>query len=554
MRDGLIAFVDVEQLFSHSRRVEDGGTLGPSNNARLRTYLRRTHSQGAGIAQDFLDTLRGALAHYDIDTLEYSEHLERALLRMFASQRDPSHRHRLVMSMLRRVIALVNSGVSLAGDTELRDALVRIAAMRGEISNAVADTALEAHYRAYQGVEMVRHAESTTRDLERWLAVAESAGQTPSPPAEVLEGLAIAPAAVFARVEEWLRSADRWKRVIALSAYVRRLYAPKKPQAHRSELIDGRWVDRSRHDGKLVLAAVCTPEELSATLRSLSGSANTADTLALELIVAAPAQARAAALSAGDWLARAREGLSGALLAQRVTVSVLVPGEPGTHHTFAAGENGLETLELHGLHPETATRIDLVRYGNFELERLWAPRTCTASTPARARIRKTSACSCSATCARAPRRKATDAELFTPIFERAFQEAARTLRLNLGIRDPRRAAAVEPAGDAHGAPGRCSTPSPRSAWRAAAVEHPLPRRRKDHRAPQAAERRATAAIRPREIEVVGSDLARVGSSCTWRRPRAPAAGARIAVRAQSRRRAPARTGLSVRDRAHADER
>ena len=35
---------------------------------------------------------------------------------------------------------------------------------------------------------------------------------------------------------------------IALSAFVRRFYAPKRPEGHRSELVDGRWFDRSRFD------------------------------------------------------------------------------------------------------------------------------------------------------------------------------------------------------------------------------------------------------------------------------------------------------------------
>src|SRR5262249_47710045 len=54
VRQGLIIFADVEQLFSHARHVEEGGTLGPSSNARLRVYLRRMHSEGAGIARDFM--------------------------------------------------------------------------------------------------------------------------------------------------------------------------------------------------------------------------------------------------------------------------------------------------------------------------------------------------------------------------------------------------------------------------------------------------------------------------------------------------------------------
>ena len=194
VRQGLLAFVDVEQLFTHNRRSRKAErSVRRTTRGCARTCGACT-ARAPASRQDFLDMLQAALRHYDIETLDHNEDLERAMLRMFASQRDPSHRRRLVMAVLRRLIALVNSGISLSEDEEMRDALMRIAAMRGEISNALADTALEAHYRAYQGVEMARYAESTTRDLERWLAAAESAGQTPSPPAEVLEGLATAPA------------------------------------------------------------------------------------------------------------------------------------------------------------------------------------------------------------------------------------------------------------------------------------------------------------------------------------------------------------------------
>ena len=63
--------------------------LGPSNNARFRAYLRRMRAQGAGIAPDFLDMLKVALAHYGVSGLEISDELEKAIFRMFATQRDP---------------------------------------------------------------------------------------------------------------------------------------------------------------------------------------------------------------------------------------------------------------------------------------------------------------------------------------------------------------------------------------------------------------------------------------------------------------------------------
>ncbi len=512
VRNGLLAFADVDQLFSHVRRVEEGGTLGPSNNARLRVYLRRMHSKGAGIAQDFLDMLGAALRHYDIGSLDYSEDVERALLRMFASQRDPTHRRRLLMAVLRRLIALVSSGISLVDDLELRDALVRIAAMRGEISNALADTALEAHYRAYQGADLARQAESTTRHLERWLADAESAGQAPSPPAEVLEDLALAPAAVFARVEDWFRAGDRWKQVVALSAYVRRLYAPRKPESHRSELVDGRWIDRSRYGGKLVLGAVCGQDGLAAALRGLAGVATAPDTLALEVVAVVADE-----VSAGELAERFAVLLPADAPVARATLSLLWPGG-STHYSFARSEGGFALMALHGLHPETAARIDLGRYDNFELERLWSPEDIYCFY-ARARQDPEDERLFVLGDVRArPAAQGHDAELFTPIFERAFQEAARTLRLNLGIRDPRR----------------------RLQWNRLAMHmaHPVVI---DAVTAQRMARRLLSNIRylgvektivrlkllnaerprevPREVEVVGSDLASSRLELGWRRPR-----------------------------------
>jgi acetyl/propionyl-CoA carboxylase alpha subunit/acetyl-CoA carboxylase carboxyltransferase component len=513
VRQGLLAFADLEQLFSHARRVEEGGTLGPSNNARLRVYLRRMRSKGAGIAQDFLDVLQAALRHYDLATLDYSEDLERAVLRIFASQRDPSHRRRLVMAALRRLIALVNSGVSFAEDRELRDALVRIAAMRGEITNALADTALEAHYRAYQGVELARQAESTTRDLERWLAEAESAGQTPSPPAEVLEDLALAPAAVFARVEEWFRAPDRWKRVIALSAYVRRLYAPKKPEGHRSELVDGRWIDRSRYEGKLVLGAVCAPEDVQAALRSLAGVASARDTLALELVVVVADQAAADGVAAAT-----AEALRWATPpAERVTFSLCWPGG-SAHRSFVGADGGMRPLTLHGLHPETAARIDLGRYQNFELERMWAPEDIYCFYAHALKDPEDERLFVLGDVRARPAVAGHDAELFVPIFERAFQEAARTLRLNLGIRDPRRMLQWN----------RLAMHMAHPVVIDAVTAQRMARRLLSNIRYLGVEKtivrlKLLSAERPqepaREVEVVGSDLASSRLELNWRRPR-----------------------------------
>ncbi|KAF0161993.1 MAG: Carbamoyl-phosphate synthase L chain ATP-binding, partial [Caulobacteraceae bacterium] len=133
VRSQLTAFADIEQLFSRSRHIEEGGVLGPSNDARMRVYARRVRSRGAGIAPDFLGLVQAALRHYGVGTLDWSDDLERAILRMFQSQLDIGHRHRLVMAVLRRIVALVAAGVDVSHDEVLRADLGRIAGMRGEV-------------------------------------------------------------------------------------------------------------------------------------------------------------------------------------------------------------------------------------------------------------------------------------------------------------------------------------------------------------------------------------------------------------------------------------
>ena len=86
---------DVDQLFIRSPRGSVAGELGVSNSARLRMFVRRIRAGGAGIAPEFLELVRRALAHYGVARLEHSDALERAVLRLLATQRSRELRHRL---------------------------------------------------------------------------------------------------------------------------------------------------------------------------------------------------------------------------------------------------------------------------------------------------------------------------------------------------------------------------------------------------------------------------------------------------------------------------
>src|SRR5262249_24981054 len=74
----IVASADLEQLFRPAPPAV-GGVVVPSNAARLRAYVRRMRAGGAGIAGDFMASLRAALGHYGITSLDHGDALERAV-------------------------------------------------------------------------------------------------------------------------------------------------------------------------------------------------------------------------------------------------------------------------------------------------------------------------------------------------------------------------------------------------------------------------------------------------------------------------------------------
>ncbi len=150
----VVVFADVEQLFLGAPRSAAKGHVDPSNAARLRAYLRRARGGGAGIAEDFLVLLRAALAHYGIASLAHDAALERALMRLFATQQEPERRRLLMRAILRCLVGVARAGAPLDADPALEDALARIAEMRALVADALADAAIEAR------AEIFLHAEN----------------------------------------------------------------------------------------------------------------------------------------------------------------------------------------------------------------------------------------------------------------------------------------------------------------------------------------------------------------------------------------------------------
>ena len=434
-------FADVERLFIRAPRASVSGELNPSNDARFRMYVRRIRAAGAGLAPEFLDLMQRALAQYGIRSLEPGDELERAVLRMLSAQFDPSLRYRLLLSVIRRVTAIASSGIGLEREFDFSRVLSEIVGMRPRVGDALADAALEASYTIFRRPGIEARAARTSARVEAWLETART--ELTTPPADVMREVAAAPRAVFDRVGHWIMGEDGPRREIALAAHTQRRYAPRVSLSHETFSVEGSTIHSIEYpEIGVVLAALATEENVLRVAericrgaRLLAGTKGHPGLRALEVVV--PPHC------APDF-SRIRGQLEKLLSENQIPSSFtlgLLGEEGGIDHTFKTWEptpDGVALRPDYDLHPETAERIDLARFENFELERVSADESVYAfigharEVPGDERVFVLADL----------RDRASEAghELAThlPAFERTFQRAARSLRTILQVRDPRR--------------------------------------------------------------------------------------------------------------------
>ena len=441
IRHEVTTFADVEMLSIRAPSASISGQSGPSNSARLRMYLRRIEAEGAGIDEAYLDLVRAALSHYGVPDLRPTDALRRALLRIMTCQADKKLRLRLILGVLRRITALAEVGIDLSEDDRLARALNRMTRMRPQVTDAVADAALEAAYVIYQQPGIEERARRSSRKVESWLAAAEV--DLVAPPADVLLEVASSPRLVFERVGRWISGTDANRRAIALAAHVQRRYAPSRPEAYRAVRVDGEPIHCVEYEGKgVVLAATGPASETELWMDRLVRGADSLlerdpDTPIVALEYLMPAD------PGFDWegtMHALEQAYSGRDFEWRMTVGLLTPdGEGDVYRTLVRRDGKLElATEHHDLHPETASRIALERYREFDLTRLEAEEGTYAfygrarNVPGDERVFVLADAR--------DRSPEPGRELYHHLatFERVFNRAARRLRTILQTHDPRR--------------------------------------------------------------------------------------------------------------------
>jgi acetyl/propionyl-CoA carboxylase alpha subunit/acetyl-CoA carboxylase carboxyltransferase component len=147
--DCLKVYADLEILFSRAQSQVGTDELGPSNDARMAMYLRRIAAKGAGIDPKFLALLQRALGHYRIRSLEPTNGLERAVLRLYSTRATQDVRSRLATAILHLAMHLADAGGHIKPTKPLRDALDRIWMLRGTVKATVADLAAQVRFLLY---------------------------------------------------------------------------------------------------------------------------------------------------------------------------------------------------------------------------------------------------------------------------------------------------------------------------------------------------------------------------------------------------------------------
>jgi len=439
IRDEITTFADIERLFIRAPRASVSGELGPSNNARLRMYIRRLQAEGDGIADEFLELVQRALAHYGVTELKDTGALRRAILRLLSSELAPELRRRLLLGMLRHVTALAESGIEMGGDARLAESLDRIARMRGLLPDAIADAAIEARYVIFERPALEWQAEHSSKDLESWLQAAEAA---PTAPSEgVLMEVAAAARRVFDRVGGWIAAPDPGHRDIALAAHLQRVYAPRPPGAHRQVREQGNWIHTVEYEGLgRVLAATARVRSVPSVAQALCECALRLETEvpgvthALELVVPLGARTDPAAVAA-----RLEQSFVGKTLPCRLSLALVGEDAAPIYKTLEDGPEGPKIGEnQYDLHPEVAERLDIQRLRAFELERLPSDEGIYAFHGKSRDVAGDERVFVLADVQSHSAGEGHEVEPHLPAFERAFNQATRCLRTNLQVRDPGR--------------------------------------------------------------------------------------------------------------------
>jgi acetyl/propionyl-CoA carboxylase alpha subunit/acetyl-CoA carboxylase carboxyltransferase component len=375
-------YADLRSLTRRRHDADDPEGEGlRSPQEHLHSYLRSLDAEREGLPPRFVASLRRALGHYGVESLERTPTLERACYRLFLSQERADASRAAVITILDHRLARSESLAGNVGD-EFREVLDRLIAATEDRDQVVADLARDVRHSYYDEpvIEAVRA--ETYAAMEEHIRALGAAPESPDRDAR-MQALVDCPQPLAPWLTSRIEGAEPEVRRVMIETMARRYYRVRELEPFARMDVDGQSFVTTRYDSdglthRLAVAFVDL-DELPAVARALA--AHAAEAPGGEVLVADIYAAHAGEPHPHDELvARFEAALDGVDVPESVLRVVLAVAEPHPGRgmsavdlltfRFADGEGPVEDESLRGLHPMMAERLRLWRFDNFGLERL----------------------------------------------------------------------------------------------------------------------------------------------------------------------------------------
>ena len=393
-------FVDICSLFQRDPEVNHrASSEEPSAEAYLFSYLRMLETRGEGLPPTFVRSLRRALAHYGVQTLDRSPQLEESLLWIYKSHQRAEQQIAPVLGVLERRLQRIPT-LSRPAEESFRTLLDRMVAMTNGVFPAVTDLAREVRYRYFDQPLFERARRQVYEQMEEHLAYL-AANPDAADRDERVRALVECPQPLFSLISSRFAAADEAMRKLMLEALTWRYYRIRKLTNFRSitlnnSTLNNRTVDNKTVDGQAAGGQCCALAEYDhegkrihvfTTHAEYSRLAEAARAL-FPMIAEVPADHDVVidfyvfhSGKLGDAEATEQEvrsvlnqvGFRRSIRRIVVTAAGIGHGQGITamHFTYRPNGNAYEEEKLYrGIHPMMGKRLHLWRLSNFKIERL----------------------------------------------------------------------------------------------------------------------------------------------------------------------------------------
>ncbi len=364
-------YLDVESLFAKRSARLDSQL---SHASSLHIFLREYSAEGRGLPEDFLKSLKAALARYGA-TLQTPDRLRDALIWLFRSHQQLLRKDKVLTLLLQT--SLQRPGWREAAQTpRVRELLDCLIAVTVEPSPKVCDLAQQLRYVIFEGRALEERRSEVMRRVDAAL-VRLSAEPESDLRAALMADLVASPFALAGHLTQLLLAKrDPLMRTNILEVLARRIYRTQSFSEPCPVVIDGRGhlTARCVEGGRFVplIASCCAADEVSTQLTAVFGIAeqfSSASQALVDLFVEVDQEsderAEAARLASQLLAAGTSRKVS------RISLAMVHPGPSTNYFTFVSRDGAwVEEEGLRGLHPATAERLELSRLRDFKIRRV----------------------------------------------------------------------------------------------------------------------------------------------------------------------------------------